>query len=374
MVRRLSRRLVPGERDGRSGSRPENYPEKRDWKGACDTRDFAYSHIGNHAYWLHTGYNLVLCDRFGDDTFTHDGQILFRRRSLGDSLSIARENPNPFANNPAELAFNRAHTYFHELLHMHNLVGNPPIDEVRSSMFSGGLYGAEASAKITEVYGAARKVRTDVENHGGEWGATVNVGKWTCFANSLYFRQQLNQSTPPRPDICYWPDKAVAPEPKGRITTEDDGLAVLSSINEITFGDHFKPFVQDTKPVLFRETPPPPPVCTPGKQGMDPDRLQILAEGFCATVDGDTTKAFSHTASGNSLDPPQLGAFKVSFDFKPAPPPPGASQPFDCGMPCTSVIENLTKTCHFDTHTIDGSTNIPIPCGTYSFSVQDPKS
>jgi hypothetical protein len=357
--------------NGPDGLAPPPDEAKLPWFGACDNSSFAYSYIRKHAYWFHDGYTIVFCPRFWHDTTNRFGFRDSGKRSLSDVLALAKQFPVEFGGDPDRIAMNRGQTYLHELMHLDHLVSSPPVTDLVSRVRI-RLYGGRFCARLASLFGCAQKQPDSVVSENGEWGSTVNADNYAYFANSIYFREQLQQQEPATPTGNWQGLAASTVSPPLKTSQPFDpllSLGVNASIldNDTSFFDMVGPsnFALDNIPVPKYEPPPWPPACFPSNTQTDPSLLNNLAAVYCSDFGFvPLIPALVINMTEADLSPANPSA-KISVEFSYTESDLG----LPCGLSCLDTFTNLTQTCQFDSHTITGSVNVTMGCGTFGFTV-----
>ena len=345
--------------NGTEGLPPVPDDAKLPWFGRCDDDTFAYSYVRKHAYWFHTGYTVVFCPRFWTYITDRYGNIRGGKYPLQDILDTAKENP-AFAGRPNSLARNRGQTYLHELMHLDDLVGDPV---VRDCALTAG-----PTARLAMLYGTAKQANApSLPELDGEWGTTRNADSYALFANSVYFREQLQQGEPPQPPKGW---EEIPPEVVGPYEYNGTNIPGRTSEASDLVDSSSESFVipaveaMDDEEIPVYEPPPPPPNCTASTASTDPTLLNNLAAVFCKKVL--TGVSIVESLSETGLSPVVNGAkIKASFSFG----APREKVPYQCGLSCIDTFTNLTKTCRYDSHTITGGGLVEMGCGTWGYSV-----
>jgi hypothetical protein len=225
---------------------------------------------------------------------------------------------------------------------------------------------------LASLFGCAQKQPDSVVSENGEWGSTVNADNYAYFANSIYFREQLQQQEPATPTGNWQGLAASTVSPPLKTSQPFDpllSLGVNASIldNDTSFFDMVGPstFALDSIPVPKYEPPPLPPLCIPSNTQTDPSLLNNLAAVYCSDlgfVPLIPTLVINMTEA--DLSPANPSA-KISVEFSYT----GSDLGLPCGLSCLDTFTNLTLTCQFDSHTITGSVNVTMGCGTFGFTV-----
>ena len=312
----------------------------------------------------------MFCPRFWQDTTDRFRFINSGKRGLSDVLALAKKFPVRFGGDPDRIAMNRGQTYLHELMHLDSLVSSPPVTDLVSRV-GVTLYGGPRCASLASLFGCAQKQPDSVVSENGECGSTVNADNYAYFANSIYFREQLQQQEPATPTGNWQNIATSVVSPPLRTSQPFDpllSLGVNASIldDDTSFFDMVGPsnFALDSIPVPEYEPPPSPPVCIPGNTQTDPSLLNNLAAVYCSDL------GFVPLA-------PILIADMTEADLSPANPTAKISVEFSyyksdsglpCGLSCLDTFTNLTQTCQLD-NTIAGSVNVTMGCGIFGFTV-----